>query len=225
MKRRTMLCVCGRSLARAGVMSALLQTAVTVRAQGSRRAALLAWVVLSWSGLPAAAEPEIRIDRNSDAFRIDASLLVEAHHHIAWQVLTDYDNLAAFVPGLQTSRIVSAPGEPLLLKQTGRSGFLAFSFPVEFVARLDETPLAAIRFEAVSGNLSSKFGAWQIEARGNLTQLSYRAEIVPGFWVPGVIGAAVMGQDVRGKLLAVAAEMRRRQASDLTAKPGSASKP
>lgn len=193
--------------------------------QGLRRAALLSLIVLSWSGFTAAAEPEIRIDRNKDAFRIDASLLVEAHHHIAWQVLTDYNNLAAFVPGLRTSRIVSAPGEPLLLKQTGQSGFLAFSFPVEFVARLVETPLEAIRFEAVSGNLERKSGAWRIEARGNLTQLSYRTELVPGFWVPAVIGAAVMGQDVRSKLMAIAAEMRRRQASDPAAKPASASAP
>ena len=195
--------------------------------QGLRRAALVSWIVLSWSGFAAAAEPDIRIDRNNDAFRIDASLVVEAHHHIAWQVLTDYNNLAAFVPGLRTSRIVSAPGEPLLLKQTGQSSFLAFSFPVEFVARLEELPLEAIRFEAVSGNLSRKSGAWQIEARGdsNLTRVSYRAEIVPGFWVPTVIGAAVMGQDVRGKLIAIAAEMRRRQASESSAKPGSGSKP
>jgi ribosome-associated toxin RatA of RatAB toxin-antitoxin module len=192
---------------------------------GMRRAALLSWVALSWSGFTAAAEPEIRIDRNNDAFRIDASLLVEAHHHIAWQVLTDYNNLAAFVPGLRTSRIVSAPGEPLLLRQTGQSRFLAFTFPVEFVARLMETPLEAIRFEAVNGNLERNSGAWRIEARDDMTRVNYRAEITPGFWVPALIGAAVMGRDVRSKLVAIAAEMRRRQASDPAAKPGIESKP
>jgi len=185
-----------------------------------RRAALVAWIALSGSGFTAAAEPDIRIARNNDAFRIDAGLLVEAHHHIAWQVLTDYDNLAAFVPGLRTSRIVSAPGAPLLLKQTGQSRFLGFSFPVEFVARIEETPLEAIRFDAVSGNLLRNSGAWQIEARDDSTQVNYRAEIVPGFWVPTVIGAAVMGQDVRSKLVAIAAEMRRRQAPDTAGKSG-----
>jgi hypothetical protein len=191
----------------------------------TRHAALVAWIALSCSGFAAAAEPGIRIDRNNAAFRIDASLVVEAHHHIAWQVLTDYDNLAAFVPGLRTSRIVSAPGEPLLLKQTGQSGFLGFTFPVEFVARLEETPLEAIRFYAVSGNLERNSGAWRIERLDDMTRVNYRAEIVPGFWVPGVIGAAVIGQDVRNKLVAIDAEMRRRQASDPSAKPASGNKP
>ncbi len=86
---------------------------------------------LLWASMTASAEPEIRIERNQGAFMIDASLRVDAHHHIAWQVLTDYNNLARFVPGMLTSEIVSGPGEPLLLKQTGQSGFLLFRlFPL-----------------------------------------------------------------------------------------------
>lgn len=54
---------------------------------------------LMWVSVTAWAEPEIRIERDQGAFRIDASLRVDAHHHIAWQVLTDYNNLARFVPG------------------------------------------------------------------------------------------------------------------------------
>jgi ribosome-associated toxin RatA of RatAB toxin-antitoxin module len=214
----------GLDLFAAGVQRSL-HPAVRVARLGVRRAALVSWIALSWSGLTAAAEPEIRIDRDNDAFRIDASLLVEAHHHIAWQVLTDYNNLAAFVPGLRTSRIISAPGEPLVLRQTGQAGFLAFTFPVEFVARLMETPLEAIRFEAVCGNLERNSGAWRIEARDDMTRVNYRAEIVPGFWVPALIGVAVMGQDVRSKLVAIAAEMRRRQASDSAARPVIEGKP
>ena len=89
-------------------------------------ASLLLLVGLLWASVTALAEPEMRIVRNQGAFRIDASLRVDAHHHIAWQVLTDYNNLARFVPGMQTSQVVSGPGEPLLLKQTGQSGFLLF---------------------------------------------------------------------------------------------------
>ncbi len=75
-------------------------------------------------------------------------------------MLTDYNNLAAFVPGMRTSRIVSAPGEPLLVRSTGQSGFLFFSVPVEIVTRMEELPIEAIRFYAVGGNLKSKSGEW-----------------------------------------------------------------
>jgi len=45
------------------------------------------------------------------------------------------------------------------------------------------------------------------------TLLIYRASIVPGFWVPPLIGTQVMAQDVRSKLVGVANEMTRRAAS------------
>lgn len=167
---------------------------------------------LLWFSLNTLAEPEIRIERDRDAIRVEAKLLVNAHHHIAWQVLTDYNNQAAFVPGLRTSRIVSAPGEPLLVRQTGQSGFLFFNVPVEVVTRIEEFPLEAIRFYSVSGNLKSKSGEWRIEALGEATLVSYQANIVSDFWIPPLIGAAVMGQDIKAKLMGVGQEMQQRAA-------------
>ena len=168
---------------------------------------------LLWFSAEASAEQDVRIARDAETIRIDARLLVDAHHHIAWEVLTDYNHLARFVPGLTSSRIVSAPGAPLLLKQTGRSGLLLLTVPVEVVVRIEETSLEAIRFFAVSGTLKSKSGEWRIEAQNDATLLIYQASIVPGFWVPPLIGTAVMAQDVRNKLAGVASEMVRRAAS------------
>ncbi len=172
---------------------------------------------LLWTSLAALAEPAIRIERNQDAIRINASLRVDAHHHIAWQVLTDYNNLARFIPGMLSSQIVSEPGEPLLLKQTGQSGFLFFRLPIEVVVRIVETPLEAIRFEAVSGSFKSQNGEWRIERQEEATLLIYQTHIVPGFWVPPLIGAAVIGQDVKSKLVGVAQEIQRRAASAASA--------
>ena len=177
------------------------------------------------ASVTASAEPEIRIARDQDAFKIDASLRVDAHHHIAWQVLTDYNNLARFVPGMQTSQVVSGPGEPLLLKQTGQSGFLLFTLPIEVLVRITETPLEAIRFEAVGGSFKNKQGEWRIERQDDATLLIYRASIAPGFWVPPQIGTAVIGQDVRNKLLGIAREMRRRAAAELSGNSGQVPQP
>lgn len=185
-------------------------------------ASLLLLFGLWGASVTAAAEPEIRIARNQGAFQIDASLRVVVHHHIAWQVLTDYNNLARFVPGMQTSQIVSGPGEPLLLKQTGQSGFLLFTLPIEVLVRITETPLEVIRFEAVSGSFKNKQGEWRIEHQDDATLLIYRASIAPGFRVPPQIGTAVIGQDVRNKLLGVAREMRRRAAAESSGNSGQA---
>ena len=171
------------------------------------------------ASVAASAEPEVRIEQSRDAIQIDASLRVDVHHHIAWQVLTDYDNLARFVPGMLTSKIVSRPGEPLLLKQTGQSGFLLFRLPIEVVVQIVETPLETIRFHGVGGSFKNQHGEWRIERQGDATRLIYQANIVPGFWVPPLIGPAVMGQDVSSKLVGVAQEMQRRAVSAVPAVP------
>ena len=193
-------------------------TAFTASSALSARAAkatflhlLASWLL--WFCVDALADRDVKIERDADTIRIDANLRVDVHHHIAWQVLTDYNNLARFVPGLLTSRIVSEPGSPMLLKQTGRSGLLWMTVPVEVIVQIEEIPLEVIRFSAVSGTLKSKSGEWRIEAQDDATLLIYRASIVPGFWVPPLIGTAVMAQDVRSKLVGVANEMTRRAAS------------
>jgi len=181
------------------------------------RASLLLLSGLLSAGIAASAEPEIPIERSQDAIRINASLRVDAPHHTAWQVLTDYHKLARFVPGMQTSQIVSRPGEALLLKQTGQSGFLLFALPIEVVVRITETPLEVIRFEAVGGSFKNKRGEWRIKGQDDATLLVYQASIAPGFWMPPLIGPAVMGQDVRSKLMGLAQEMQRRAVTAVTA--------
>ena len=184
------------------------------------RASLLLLSGLLSAGIAASAESEIRIERSQDAIRINATLRVDAHHRIAWQVLTDYNNMARFVPGMQTSQIVSGPGEALLLKQAGQSGFLLFALPIKVVVRIAETPLEVIRFEAVGGSFKNKRGEWRIKGQDDATLLVYQASIAPGFWVPPLIGPAVMGQDVRSELMGLAREMQRRAVTAVTAASG-----
>ncbi|MBM3357818.1 MAG: hypothetical protein FJY54_08835 [Betaproteobacteria bacterium] len=177
-------------------------------------------LMLLWFGTAARAEPEIRIERKEDVFYIDARLRVDAHHHIAWEVLTDYNNLARFVPGMQSSEIVSGPGQPLLLRQTGQSGFLVFNVPVEVTVRIDEIPLEAVRFRAISGNLNNKAGEWRLEEHGDATLLWYRARITPGFWVPALLATPVMVRDIARKLTGVAKEIQRRATGTISGTTG-----
>ena len=165
---------------------------------------------LTWISLAAAAEVTVKVERQENAFQVEANLLVAVDKGVAWQVLTDYDNLASFVPGMRSSRIVSAPGEPLLLEQKGESGFLLFRVPIEVVSRVEEAPLNAIRFQSVSGTLKNQKGEWALERHDHATRVSYRANITPGFALPPLIGPAIVSRDVRIMVESVAREMLRR---------------
>src|SRR5256886_12403448 len=72
----------------------------------------------------AAAEAiEIRIERQGDFITVNASALMQVDARIAWEVLSDYDNLAQFIPDMKTSRIVSREGNRALVEQKGEFFF------------------------------------------------------------------------------------------------------
>jgi len=167
-------------------------------------------LVCSWQ---ARADPEVQIERRNGVFHVRAEMPVGADAATAWQVLTDYNRLAEFVPDMRSSRVVSAPGEPLLLEQKGETSLLIFSFNIEVVLRVEETPPHGISFRAVGGNMKQMRGAWRIDAAGLPVKIGYQVEIEPGFWVPPLIGSALMRRDVRRKIDAVVQEMQKRYAA------------
>src|SRR5438046_9364180 len=66
----------------------------------------------------AAAEAiETRIERQGEFITVNASALMQVDARIAWEVLSDYDNLAQFIPDMKTSRIVSREGNRALVEQ------------------------------------------------------------------------------------------------------------
>jgi carbon monoxide dehydrogenase subunit G len=174
---------------------------------------------LTCTSLAAAAEVTVQVTRQDDAFRVKANVLVAVNQRVAWHVLTDYDKLANFVPGMRSSRIVSAPGEPLLLEQKGETGFFLFRIPIEVVSRIEETPLNTIRFQSVGGNLKNQGGEWALERHDHVTRVSYRADITPGFPLPPLLGPAIVGRDVRIMVESVANEMLQRAGSTGPATP------
>jgi carbon monoxide dehydrogenase subunit G len=179
------------------------------RQTGASVSRLLA-LSLAWISFATLAEVSVQVERQGDAFNVEASVLVTVDGRIAWEVLTDYNSLASFVPGMRSSRVVSAPGEPLLVEQKGESGFLLFRVPIEVVARVEEVPFGVVRFQSVGGNLTNKRAEWDLQRHDHATRLNYRANIIAGFSPPPLIGPALVGRDVRIMLESVAREMLRR---------------
>jgi ribosome-associated toxin RatA of RatAB toxin-antitoxin module len=159
-------------------------------------------------------EPKVtvEVERNHDAIEIDSRVLLPVQPRVVWQVLTDYNRIASFVPGLTMSRLASGVGEPILLEQRGQIDFAVFQFPVEVFARVEELPYHTIRFEAVRGNMREMRGEWNIDPLGvnEGSRLRYRLHVVPGYWVPPVVGPAVIRHSFHDQFEALTREMLRR---------------
>lgn len=180
-----------------------------LRASLSRLVLLAGFLAQS---LASAADPGLRVsaDTTFGVITIDAEMLVPANAQTAWAVLTDYDNLASFVPEMKYSRITSAPGQPKRLEQRGKSGMLSFFTPEHIIFHLEETPPERIKFNRVAGDVRSMRGEWLIVGNGNPVRIYYRARIVPKVPLPPLLGATMIEVDVESKLAAIRREIARR---------------
>ncbi|HYP68809.1 MAG TPA: SRPBCC family protein [Thiobacillaceae bacterium] len=158
------------------------------------------------------AQAEVQVEGDANVIRISAQIATEVDRKTAWSVLSDYQHWADFVPDLLVSRVISRPGEPLLVEQRGRIPWLP-SFPLVVVAAVEETPYKRLRFQRIAGNIKALEGEWQIQGKVHV-RLIYHSTVEPGFPMPPQMTMEIFRQDAKVRLEAMAQEMARRAAAD-----------
>ena len=120
--------------------------------------ALLAAAGAAWS----AEDLVVEADRHGERFEVRASAFVAAPIIVVWAVLTDYERLPAFVPGITKSVVRERRGLRLRLEQTGEARFLLFSFPIEVKLEVTESPPYFVTSRAVGGNVRRMQGRYEL---------------------------------------------------------------
>lgn len=154
----------------------------------------------------------VTIVRNGGVFEIEAQSRIAANRETAWSVLTDYEGYALFVPGMTSSRRISA--EPLRIEQHGKFGILFLVKHIYSTLDVHEDPPSAIRFNAVDGNMRRLETDVSIVQDGDTILLIYRSTIEPDFWVPPLIGSSILRAGIRRKLISVSDEIERRASQE-----------
>jgi ribosome-associated toxin RatA of RatAB toxin-antitoxin module len=103
-----------------------------------------------------------------------------------WQVLTDYDHLADFIPSLATSQKIEHPQGGIRLEQVGTQSFLKFKFCAKVVLDMVEQFPHQLDFNLVEGDFKKFFGSWilQPSADGTGTELCYSVCVLPPLTMP-----------------------------------------
>ena len=172
----------------------------------------LSLVILLVPSVTCGMAADVQVEQQGRRFFVSSQTVVAAEPAVAWRVLSDYDHLADFVPAMRSSRVISKPGRPLVIEQSGEAGVLLFRFTIDVVLDIDEQPPHRLGFSARSGNMRQMRGEWRIEPEGAGIRLHYTAELEPAFWVPPLLGAALLRRDIASQIGGVAGEMERRQA-------------
>jgi carbon monoxide dehydrogenase subunit G len=159
-----------------------------------------------------AADVAVHALRHDGALYVDASAEVDADLLQTWRVLTDYDHLAEFIPGMHVSRVLAREGDQIIVEQKGEARLLFLAFPIEVKLAVVEFPHKRIVARAVAGNLREMAGTYLVGTNGNRVTLRYHGRMVPDFRVPPLIGTLVLRHTVEVQFGALVDEIARRQA-------------
>lgn len=153
-------------------------------------------------------EVEVKTQRLEGRQRqISASIKLPYSVEQVWQVLTDYDALADFIPNLAKSRRLPHPAGGIRLEQVGVQQVLFLDFSARVVLDMEESFPQEIRFSMVEGDFKAFSGAWQLETWPDAfkvgTKLTYTVLVWPKRTLP--VGAVErrIGSDLPLNLLAV----------------------
>jgi carbon monoxide dehydrogenase subunit G len=188
--------------------------AAPMAAGAHRLAALLALAACIAAQSAHAAAPALSLEtyRQGDAIAVFAEVEMDVDPKIAWDVLSDYDHLAQFVPDMSVSRVLSRAGNTVIVEQKGEFGILFFRQPVELKLEIVETPRKTIVARAIGGSFREMSGRYDLEEKGGRVRLSYVGRFVPSFAMPPFLGIVGVRHTAAVQLEALVDEIMRRDA-------------
>jgi ribosome-associated toxin RatA of RatAB toxin-antitoxin module len=139
--------------------------------------------------------------------RILATIQVPCELEQVWQILTDYDHLADFIPNLTESQRIAHPEGGIRLVQVGAQCFLNVKFCARVVLDMVESFPKELKFSMVEGDFRQFEGCWRLEpiSSGDLanTQLSYDLVVLPPRAMPAGLIERHIRRDLSQNLKAV----------------------
>jgi hypothetical protein len=164
----------------------------------------------------AAAEDQgidVKVTRDGSTMRVDSELRVHASPRDAWEVLTDYDNMARFVSTLKASSVERRSGNELQVTQRGVVHFGLFEFPFTTVRRIELVPYTEIRTTVIDGSMKHSQFVTSIIPATDGTRIIQHGTVVPDIWVPPGIGPAIIAARTRVQWQEFRTEILRRSAT------------
>lgn len=175
----------------------------------TRAALAIAWV---WANPAAAADPpSINFQMQGTHLLISGELSVAASAATAWSILTDYERVPEFVPGIRVSRVVEASGNGKVLEQQGEMLANNMRMFYQGTMRISEEPPDKIGIQFLSGTFSNMQGQWLITGKRAPVKLSYRLDYDAMTPFPSPVIVGMIQQQVLMWVSSLGAEMERRE--------------
>jgi hypothetical protein len=142
---------------------------------------------------------------------LQGSFMVDTSTRVAWQTLTDYEGLPAFVSSMRSSRRMVERTDGLFVEQVmaGRVGF--FRKKISTVLKIEQEEPVLIKFTDVLNHSFRVYtGSWEIAQWDNGLAVTYKLQVRPAFFAPDFIANNPFRRTVQALLEEVREEMIRR---------------
>jgi uncharacterized membrane protein len=173
----------------------------------------LALAVCATAANAAAQSPlrSIDVTYDGETYVVKAQMFAPVTQAIAWDVLTDFPNMAKWVPNVRESSIVKPGDRQFVIEQRGTAKFAGLRFSYTSVREIVLNPQTTIDSTQIKGSMKLQHSRMTVSAEGDGTRMQYQLELVPGFWVSAVLSPDFVKHEVEEQFTAVIGEMVRRK--------------
>jgi len=138
---------------------------------------------------------ELAVREDHGVYSVTARFDVPEPASAAFAVLTDYERIPRFMPGIETSVVLERGPDRVLIAQEAVSHLMVFSKRLHLLLEIVEGR-DTLRFRDRSGQSFARYeGQWRLCAESGGTSISYELAAQPAFTVPEFLLTRLLKRD------------------------------
>lgn len=151
----------------------------------------------------------IKIDKLEGQRRhILANIEIPYSAEQVWQVITDYESFAEFIPNMTESRRLEHPSGGIRLEQIRTKSLVGIKVSARSVVDIEERFPHEIHYQLIEGDLKEFSGYWRLETKSSSqfkagVELIYDFSVLPKPIIPAPVFSHFLSHDIPAILLAV----------------------
>jgi len=153
----------------------------------------------------------IDVAYDGETYVVTVHMFAPVSQATAWEVLTDFAHMAAWVPNLKESNVIKFGENQLTIEQKGTAKVGPFSFPYTSVREIVMNPQTTINSKQIQGEMRRQQSLMTLSADAGGTQLVYRLELVPTWLAARAMSEGQLKRAMEEQFTAIVAEMIRRK--------------
>lgn len=143
---------------------------------------------------------ELEVDHQGDVYKVTMIFSVAAPISAVRAVLTDYKRLSALNTAIVESEVLAAHSHATRVRTRTKDCILFLCADITRIEDVRGDGDGGFRSTIVPGvsDMKSGLARWQFQSRRQVTRITFKANMEPDFWIPPIIGPAL----IKGRLQA-----------------------